>query len=160
MLSREPRSLSFPLPSTSGTVVKVDLMEGYVARMQTVLHSSAGYFGRLLASAPSRLSALVVFRIPWQATSGEKERLPEQFSISRVASEIAFPESEIEFFTSSANILYFFSEHRDGLGSSVVSPCYAVSGGIEKYLPIFSSQHRFLSTLWARRGATALSTPF
>ena len=33
-------------------------------------------------------------------------------------------------------------EHRDGLGSSVVSPCYAVSGGIERYLPIFSSQHR------------------
>ena len=34
------------------------------------------------------------------------------------------------------------SELRDGLGSSVVSPCYAVSGGIEKYLPILSSQHR------------------
>ena len=29
----------------------------------------------------------------------------------------------------------------DGLGSLVVSPCYAVSGGIEKYLHIFSSQH-------------------
>ena len=37
------------------------------------------------------------------------------------------------------------SEHRDGLGSSAVSPCYAVSGGMKKYLPIFSSRSYFLT---------------
>ena len=81
-LSRQPCSLSFPLPSTSGTMVKVDFMEGCVARMETVLHSSTRYFGRQPAScddqevrsAPSRLNALVVLHIPWHATSGEKER--------------------------------------------------------------------------------------
>ena len=91
-------------------------MEGCAARMETVLYSSASCFGRRPAtyddqevhSAPSRLSALMVLHIPWQATSGEKERLPEQFWISRVSSEIAFPESEIEFFISStANFIHF-----------------------------------------------------
>ena len=36
------------------------------------------------------------------------------------------------------------SERRDGLGSLVVSPCYAVSGGMKKYLSIFFSAGRFL----------------
>ena len=64
------------------TMVKVDFMDGCVARMETVLYSSAGYFGRRPAShddqevrsAPSRLDALVVLHIPWHATSVEKER--------------------------------------------------------------------------------------
>ena len=63
-------------------MVKLDFMEVCVARMETVLCSSAGYFGRRPASyddqevrsAPSRLNALVVLHIPWHATSGEKER--------------------------------------------------------------------------------------
>ena len=63
------------------------------------------------------------------------------------------------------------SEILDGLGSSVVSPCYPASGGVEKYRSIFSpSQHgvSFLPSVtqgrdcdinFSRRGAAALSTP-